>query len=189
MNSVYVRKKGKYAEHLETINKSNWLSESRESSHMQFLPPAYVRTTGGYVFTGVCLFNFRGGRGTPSQVWVRGGTPSQVWVGGYPISGLGRGVPHPRSRSGGVTTSQVWGGTPFQVRGRYPIPGPGGYSGYPPPRNSKHLLRLRGGRYASCVHAGGLSCFLYEYVFHATRLNISFSYQFLVNHHSHYLLF
>ena len=34
------------------------------------LPPAYVRTTGGYVFTGVCLFNFRGG---------------------YPISGLGKG--------------------------------------------------------------------------------------------------
>ena len=28
----------------------------------------------------------------------------------------------------------------------------------PPPRNSKKLLWLRGGRYASCVHAGGLSC-------------------------------
>ena len=28
----------------------------------------------------------------------------------------------------------------------------------PPPRNSKDLLWLRGGRYASCVHAGGLSC-------------------------------
>ena len=87
MNSVYVRKKGKYAEHLETINKSNWLSESRESSHMQFLPPAYVRTTGGYVFTGVCLFNFRGGY--PISGLGKGGTPSQVWVGG---------VPHLRSR-------------------------------------------------------------------------------------------
>ena len=28
----------------------------------------------------------------------------------------------------------------------------------PPPPNSKKLLWLRGGRYASCVHAGGLSC-------------------------------
>ena len=28
----------------------------------------------------------------------------------------------------------------------------------PPPRNSKKLLWPRGGRYASCVHAGGLSC-------------------------------
>ena len=27
-----------------------------------------------------------------------------------------------------------------------------------PPRNSKKLLWPRGGRYASCVHAGGLSC-------------------------------
>ena len=53
--------------------------------------------------------------------------------GGYPISGLGR----------GGTRSQV------QV---------GGVPVVPPPRNSKHLLRLRSGRYASCVHAGGLSC-------------------------------
>ena len=32
-----------------------------------------------------------------------------------------------------------------------------------PPRNSKKLLWLRGGRYASCVHAGGLSCDTTEY--------------------------
>ena len=33
--------------------------------------------------------------------------------------------------------------------------------GTPPPlHNSKELLCIRGGRYASCVHAGGLSCFI-----------------------------
>ena len=36
--------------------------------------------------------------------------------GGYPISGPGRGVPHPRSQVGG-TWSQVWGGTRSQVWG------------------------------------------------------------------------
>ena len=33
----------------------------------------------------------------------------------------------------------------------------------PPPRNSKKLLWPRGGRYASCVHAGGLSCLECDY--------------------------
>ena len=32
--------------------------------------------------------------------------------------------------------------------------------GTPPPGNSKKLLWPRGGRYASCVHAGGLSCWI-----------------------------
>ena len=77
------------------------------------LPFAYVSTTGGYVFTGVCLFNF--------------------WGAGYPIPGLGRGVPHLRSGQGG-TPYQVWlGGTSSQVwPGGYPIPGlDWGYPGYP----------------------------------------------------------
>ena len=34
----------------------------------------------------------------------------------------------------------------------------------PPPRNSKKLLWPRGGRYASCVHAGGLSCLLNDHL-------------------------
>ena len=89
--------------------------------------------------------------------------------GGYPILGLG-GVPHLRSgrvphlrsrrvphlRSGG-TPSQFWGGPPSQVRGR------GVPQVVPPPQNSKHLLRLCSGRYASCVHAGGLSCVFYVF--------------------------
>ena len=90
----------------------------------------------------------QGGVPHPRSRWG-GGTPSQVQVGGgYPVSGPG-GVPH--LRSGGGTQSQVWGGIPSQVRG-------GTHSTPPRPRNSKHLLWLRGGRYASCVHAGGLSC-------------------------------
>ena len=60
----------------------------------------------------------------------RGGTPSQVWVGGYPISGLGRGVPGPRS--GGVPSLRP-GGDPIPGLGGYPIPGPGG--GVPHPRS------------------------------------------------------
>ena len=77
---------------------------------------------------------------------VGGGTQGTPWPdldgGGYPIPGvggtptLGWGVPQPGLDSGG------------------------GYLGYPlthqTEQHSEHLLR--GGRYASCVHAGGLSC-------------------------------
>ena len=41
----------------------------------------------------------------------------------------------------------------------------------PTPRNSKHLLRLRGGRCASCVHAGGLS-----YICEKRKLSITCTY-------------
>ena len=92
------------------------------------LSPAYVvRTTGVYVFTGVCLFNFR--------------------EGGYPISGLDKGVPHARSRgvphpsSGGGTPPHVWLGGTHSADEGYPIPGliegypillTGRYPRYPP---------------------------------------------------------
>ena len=91
----------------------------------------------------------------------RGSTPSQVWDRGvpHPRSGQRGEVPHSRSRQGG--------GYPIQQTGGVPHPG---LSGVPPPwdevpplpnqkteQHSEHLLR--GGRYASCVHAGGLSCF------------------------------
>ena len=47
--------------------------------------------------------------------------------------------------------------------------------GPPPPiRNSKKLLWLRGGRYASCVHAGGLSCLtiVLRHIFILFRTNV-----------------
>ena len=89
--------------------------------------------TGGYIFT-------------LSTLVEGGGTPFQLWVGGYPISGLGRGVPHLRSgvphlRSGWGGT-QVWMvgctlGTPLTRSGWWGVPQPGQdggvYPGYTRP--------------------------------------------------------
>ena len=63
----------------------------------------------------------------------------QVQVGGVPYPGGG----------GGITPSQAW--VP-------PSPHPG-LDRVPPIRRQQHGEHLvRSGRYASCVHAGGLSC-------------------------------
>ena len=103
------------------------------------------------------------GGGYPSQVWMVGGTwstlPSQVWmVGGVPS------VP-PWPGLDGARVPRVppspW------LDGYSPHPPPHhDWMGYPPPphQHSKHLLRSR--RYASCVHAGGLSCILFTIYFH-----------------------
>ena len=112
--------------------------------------------TGGYT----CLAD-RGG-GTP--IWLMGGIPSFL-----------TGVPHPTDSAGRVPPSDQWEvphwdwmgysnirtgwGTPYP-----PLVLDGGTPcqdgmGYPPQKTeqqSKHLLY--GGRYACCVHAGGLSC-------------------------------
>ena len=70
------------------------------------------RMTGGYVFTGVCLFTF---------------------AGGYPIPGVDRGVPHSRSGWGVPHSRSGLGGYPIPgLDGRYPIPGLDG-GGYPIP--------------------------------------------------------
>ena len=52
-------------------------------------------------------------RGVSQSGLGEGGTPSQVWLGGYPIPGLAREIPHPRSRRGeGVPHPRSgWGGT------------------------------------------------------------------------------
>ena len=104
---------------------------------------ARVRSTReGNIYTWECLsvHNCGGGwGGTPSEVWWQGG-------GGYPIPGLaGGGYPIPGLAGGGVPHPQTWDWVPPLDLG----------PGTPPP---EHLIR--GGRYASCVHAGGLSCFL-----------------------------
>ena len=70
--------------------------------------------------------------------------PNQVRM-GYPLSRYG--VPPSPTRDG-VPHSQGWGTLPARM-GLPP----------PPPRLGQQMEYLiRGGRYASCVHAGGLSC-------------------------------
>ena len=88
----------------------------------------------------------------------------------YPIPGADRGNPHPRSRGGyppfrSDPRSEWWGGCTLGY------PPAQDWMGVPPPimtgwgtpplgrqQHSKHLLR--GGRYASFVHTGGLSCYI-----------------------------
>ena len=146
-----------------------WPKIHRLSTRVLFLPPASEGW--GKVLFSVCLSTSGGGVPHP-----RSGR------GGYPIPGLGGGgVLHPRSGQG--TPPDLGWGTPpgpgMRTRdGVPPRPGmgypPGPGMGYPPRPgmgylpgpgmgtppdlgHSEHLLF--GGRYASCVHAGGLSCF------------------------------
>ena len=115
----------------------------------------------GNIFT---LSTLAGGGGIPLPANGGGGTRSQVWTGGvtqFPGLDGGR-YPIPRSRQGGTPIPGLDGGTleypphPGQVPGQ-----DRGYPGVPPcqdtEQHSEHLLH--GGRYASCVHAGGLSCY------------------------------
>ena len=90
--------------------------------------------------------------------------PSQVHAGGYPLPR--QGGTHSQV---GDTPSQAGGSTPFQGRG-VPSSQVGGTlfpdRGYPPHRQGEgyplpeqhNVYLLRGGRYASWVHAIGLSC-------------------------------
>ena len=136
------------------------------------LPPAYVVRREGNSFTLFVSSHLRGGypysillcnisqnaMGQP----LGGGVPCQVQLGGYPGQGgtlpggtLAGGVPwlggYPGM--GGTLAGGVpwWGGT--QVR--YP-PARSGWGGTQLGQHREYLLH--GGRYVSCVHAGGLSC-------------------------------
>ena len=93
-----------------------------------FLPPAYIVRRQGTVFTGVCLSTGGG------QVQLAGGVRSSQGGGQVQLAG---GV---RSSQGG------WGGS-----------GPAAGGGSAKIAQHREYL-LHGGRYASCVHAGGLSC-------------------------------
>ena len=136
-------------------------------------------TTGRYCFHR-CLSVHRGGEGG-SGYPPPGGVPDRVpprggYLTGYPPGGVwippgGVWVPPPGGRSGYPP-----GGVPGQVPppggSGYPPPGGTQTPGYPPggvtwpgtPRGGTQLGQhseylLHSGRYASCVHAGGLSCF------------------------------
>ena len=138
-----------------------------------FLPPVYVVWREGTVFTGVCLST----GGVPDRVPPRGGSgyPPGVpdWVPPWGGPGTPRGVPDwvpPEGYldpPGEYLTGYPPGGV---VPGRVPPRGgtqntpPGGVPGQGPPRGGTQLGQhseylLHSGRYASCVHAGGLSCF------------------------------
>ena len=133
---------------------------------------ARVRSTReGTVFTGVCLSTFRGGvppcsqlGGYPFQlmggipIYLRGNTKSSWWgappLSGVPPSGQREGVPHLVNRG---YPHPANGGTPIGIGWGHPPPS-GLDGGTPPQLGDWGTEQLRGGRYASCIHVGGLSC-------------------------------
>ena len=100
----------------------------------------------GYPMTGV----------PPDQDWSTSHQDHVPFYHFFVSPHLRGGVLHPRSGWGYLgypsLTRSGWGTTPRPGTGYPPRPG----MGYPSRGHSEHLLR--GGRYASCVHAGGLSC-------------------------------
>ena len=134
-----------------------------------FLPPAYVVRREGNVLTRVCpsiclstggvpishnaLQHFPECHGADTE-----GVPCQVQLGGgYPAR---RGGTLPGGYPGGVPPRPGQdGGYPYRVP-----PRPGQDGGYPARRGTQlgqqKEYSLHGGWYASCVHAGGLSCLI-----------------------------
>ena len=133
------------------------------------LPPAYVVRREGNSFT-LLVCSHPGGVPISHNVLQHfpechgaaggGGVPCQVQPGGYPGQGgyPGRGG----TLAGGVPCLGGYpgGGVP---RSGTPLPRPGQLGGGGGvPRSGQHReYLLHGGQYASCVHAGGLSCYVY----------------------------
>ena len=107
---------------------------------------------------------------------VGGGGGTHLADGGYPFPGPGGEIPLSQVQLGVPLCQEGWGyppsgsmGVPLPLSGRMGVPLPISQMGYCPPhlpiqvrsrtpyRHSVYFLR--GGRYASCVHAGGFSCF------------------------------
>ena len=134
-----------------------------------FLPPAYVVRREGTVFTDVCLFTHGGwlppstshNTSTDPMFFLGEGFPSdwsQVPSWGIPQPGpVQMGVPrdgvppnpemeYPPSRDGVLPLSRDGVSPPIQGWGT-------------PPRTGQQMKYLIcSGQYASCIHAGGLSC-------------------------------
>ena len=128
---------------------------------------ARVRSTRkGTVFTGVCLSTLAGDTPFPGLDGGGGGTHPRSGQEGYPgyppigvrTGGYPRYTPACPTLDGGTPSVQVWMGLPPPT-------------GQETEQHSKHLLR--GGRYTSCIHAGGLSCFnsFWSRHPHACRVN------------------
>ena len=106
-------------------------------------------TTGGYIFTGVCLFTRGGGGGRLPHLHPIIFPSHNTSTG--PMSFPG-GVPHLHPQT--LVRCPFWeeGTSVTHSRSRW----------YPPPMIGKQREYLiRRGRYASCVHAGGLSCLMW----------------------------
>ena len=124
---------------------------------MRLLPPAYGVRREGYVLTRVCLSVHRGG----GQVQPGGG--GQVQRGGGQVQPGGvRSSQGGSDPAGGVRSSQ-----PGGVRSSWGGSGPAGqgevrssWGGGSAKIGQHREYLLHGGRYASCVHAGGLSCLI-----------------------------
>ena len=113
-----------------------------------FLPPAYVVRWEGHVLTRICpSICLSTGRGVPishnalqhfpeCHGQTPGGVPCQVQPGGYPV----------RSSWGVPCWGVPWSGTPPRS----------GWGGTQVGQQKEYSIHC--GRYASCVHAGGLSC-------------------------------
>ena len=101
-------------------------------------------------------------RGYPARGTLPGGTLLGGYPVRYPLARSGWGVPCPGGTLPGGTLSGgtlPWSGTPpSQVRmgGTLPRSGRGGGTQV----GQQKEYSIHGGRYASCVHAGGLSCCL-----------------------------
>ena len=139
------------------------------SWRISLLPPAYIVRREGNSFTllvcphlggypyPIMLCNISQNAmgqppgGVPCQVQL-GGVPCQVQPGGYPARGYPAGG-HP---AGGYPARGVLGGTQVRYPPRQVRTGGGTQLG----QHREYLLHGR--RYASCVHAGGLSCLIHN---------------------------